>query len=252
ADLDAYFGAEPDPQSDADWSAAVALQGHMAKGCGDRYGDTLRLFSTEQTARDMDALRAAVGDQKLSYLGFSYGTLLGGVYAELFPTHIRAMVLDGAVDPTQNSVDATIGQAKGFEHAFDNFAAWCKGNASKCPIAPDARAAVVAALQSARTSPVRAVNGRVASAGWIMTAVTSALYSQDFWPILAAAIDDLKQGSAAKLFALADQYAERDSTGHYSNLFDAFLTISCTDDPHAMTVAQARQLQPQWRAQAPL
>src|SRR5438874_6610870 len=201
ADLDAYFGAEPDPQSDADWNAAVALQGHMAKGCGDKYGDTLRLFSTEQTARDMDALRAAVGDQKLSYLGFSYGTLLGGVYAELFPTHIRAMVLDGAVDPTQNSVDAGATQVKGFEHAFDNFSAWCKANASKCPIAPDARAAVVSAMQSAHQSPVRGVGGsRTATPGWIMTAVTSALYSQETWPILAAAIDDLRQNSAAKLF----------------------------------------------------
>ena len=253
ADLDAFFGGDPDPVGDADFDAVAKVQANMAKSCGDKYGDSLRLFSTEQTARDMDVLRQAVGDPKLTYLGFSYGTLLGGVYAELFPDHIRAMVLDGAVDPTQNSIDAGATQVKGFEHAFDNFSAWCKANASKCPIAPDARAAVVSAMQSAHQSPVRGVGGsRTATPGWIMTAVTSALYSQETWPILAAAIDDLRQNSAAKLFALADAYAERDPTGHYSNLFDAFLTISCTDDPTTLSRAKVRELQGTWRQQFPL
>ena len=100
-DLDASFGYEPDPvnrrrvpgrggDSTGTWPTAAAPSTARA----------LALFSTEQAAQDMDAIRTALGEEKLNYLGFSYGTLLGAVYAELFPTKIRAMVLDGAVDPT--------------------------------------------------------------------------------------------------------------------------------------------------------
>ena len=77
----------------------------------------------------------------LTYLGYSYGTLLGAVYARLYPTNIRAMVLDGAVDPQQSPIASSEGQAKGFERAFANFVNWCAQNAgTACPIAPDARA----------------------------------------------------------------------------------------------------------------
>ena len=111
----------------------VALNKSAVRPCGTKYGNELPLFSTEQAARDMDAVRIAVGDQKLTYLGYSYGTLLGAVYAQLFPTNIRAMVLDGAIDPTQSSVARSEGQAAGFEHAFNDFSAWCKVNASPVP-----------------------------------------------------------------------------------------------------------------------
>ncbi|MFC7482746.1 alpha/beta fold hydrolase [Luedemannella flava] len=101
--LDTLFGYDPDPVSKADFDKFVAVNREVSDACSAKYGESLRLFSTVQTARDMDAVRAAVGDPKTTYLGYSYGTLLGGVYAQLFPTNIRAMVLDGAIDPAEQS-----------------------------------------------------------------------------------------------------------------------------------------------------
>jgi pimeloyl-ACP methyl ester carboxylesterase len=152
-DLDASFGYDPDPVSQAAYDGNVALSRKIADGCGQKFGEDLRLYNTEQTARDMDAVRAALGDEKLTYLGFSYGTLLGAVYAQLFPTKVRAMVLDGAVDATQTAVQASEGQAMGFERAMTNFTEWCKTNTRQCPIAADPRGAITAAIDSARTTP---------------------------------------------------------------------------------------------------
>ena len=251
ADLDANFAADPDPVTAADFSASVALSRRLAQACGDKYGDRLRFYSTEQTARDMDAIRAAIGDPKLTYLGYSYGTLLGAVYAQLYPKNVRALVLDGAIDPMLGSEAAAQQQAIGFERAFDNFANWCRGNATDCPIAPDARAAVLKALQDARSSPVPGT-GRSATAGWIFTAVVSSLYSEAGWRFLATAIDNLRKGRPDTLFALADSYADRDSAGRYTNLFDANAVINCTDSDDTPSVDRVRALQSEWRTKYPL
>jgi pimeloyl-ACP methyl ester carboxylesterase len=252
ADLDANFGSDPDPVSQADFDASVSLARRLAQSCGDKYGDALHLYSTEQTARDIDAIRASLGDEKLTYLGYSYGTLLGAVYAHLFPKNVRALALDGAVDPTQPSVLSAENQAKGFERAFDNFAAWCRKNTADCPIAPDPRAAVVAAIQSGRTSPVRGSDGRQATAGWIFTAIIASLYDESYWPLLGRSVGALKQGRAGGVFQLADDYLRRDQAGRYSNLFDVNAAVTCTDDDKSATVEQIRALQGQWRAKYPL
>jgi pimeloyl-ACP methyl ester carboxylesterase len=250
ADEDLSFGNDPDPVSQADFDALVALDRRMADRCQAKYGDALRLFSTEQAARDMDAVRAAVGDPKLTYLGYSYGTLLGAVYAQLFPTHVRAMVLDGAIDPTATAVAGAQGQAQGFEHAFDEFAAWCRQH--NCPAGRDPRATVTAQIAAARTAPVRYTDGRSATGGWILTGVAEALYSPTSWHRLGDAIGDLTKGDPAKIFQLADEYAGRDLGGHYSNQFDIFGTVECDDDPGTETIAQARALQVDWRVRYPL
>ncbi|MEJ3743630.1 alpha/beta hydrolase [Actinomycetes bacterium KLBMP 9797] len=252
ADLDASFGSDPDPDTQAEFDALVALNQRIGQGCATKYGDRLRLYSTEQAARDMDAVRAAVGDQKLTYLGYSYGTLLGATYAQLFPQRVRALVLDGAVDPQQDLLAGSESQAKGFELALSNFAAWCARTAGRCPIAPDARAAVTAAMDKARTAPARD-GDREATAGWILYAVIASLYTEDRWPELAEAIDDLQNGDPEAVFELADSYVERDNRGRYSNLFDAaFPTVSCADEDSTVSAAQARTLQGQWRAKYPV
>jgi pimeloyl-ACP methyl ester carboxylesterase len=250
ADEDAMFGADPDPVGQADFDAEVALNRKMAQGCQTRYGDALSLFSTEQAARDMDAVRAAVRDQKITYLGYSYGTLLGATYAQLFPRNIRAMVLDGAVDPTASTVASVEGQAQGFEHAYDEFAAWCTQHS--CTAGPDARATLSRAMAAAKAHPVRDADGRRATGGWILTGVAEALYSQDEWPLLGLALGDLGHGDPAKIFSLADGYAERDTSGRYTNMFDIFNTVECDDDSGGITVEQARALQSQWRTKYPI
>ncbi|MFI7600532.1 alpha/beta hydrolase [Actinoplanes sp. NPDC049681] len=252
ADQDATFAAQPDPRSDAEFQEVAELSKRVAEGCGQKYGDRLGTFSTEQAAKDMDALRAAVGDTKTTYLGFSYGTLLGATYAQLFPDKIRALVLDGAIDPKQDFVAGSESQAKGFERAFTNFANWCKATPAKCPIAPDARKAVTDALAKADASPVRGDDGRDATAGWIMLGVISSLYTETGWQQLAKAVDKLQAGDAEGIFDLADQYADRKKDGSYSNLFDANLAVNCADSGQTPTAERIRQLQGEWRAKYPL
>ena len=252
SDQDASFAAAPDPVSQADFNSYVALNQKIANECGQKYGSQLPFFSTEQAAKDIDSLRAAVGDPKLSYLGFSYGTLLGATYAQQFPTKIRAMVLDGAVDPKQSYVESSEVQAKGFERAFGNFSTWCTKTPADCPIAPDAHKAVTDAMTKAATAPVTGADGRKATAGWIFVAVISSLYTESGWRTLANAVAGLKQGNAKGIFQLADQYAERDANGHYSNLFDANLAVNCADTNAAPSAAEVRTLQGQWRKKYPL
>ncbi len=251
ADLDAYFGFDPDPVSDSSYQALVALDKHMGDGCASALGPDLPLFSTEQAAHDIDAIRVALGADKLDYLGFSYGTLLGATYAQLFPKKIRAMVLDGAVDPTQSPTSASEGQAMGFERAFADFTTWCKAHATNCPIADDPRGEVVRAVNSAQANPVAGPDGRKATSGWVFLALVSSLYDEQAWPYLAQSIDNLKTGDTRILFLLADSYADRDDNGHYSNTTDAFNAVECTDGTYP-GVDQIRTLQSQWRVKYPL
>ncbi|MGB2570783.1 alpha/beta hydrolase [Micromonospora citrea] len=252
ADLDASFGADPDPRSQESFDAYRTLNQRVGRGCGDKYGDQLPLYGTEQAARDMDAVRAAVGDEKLTYLGYSYGTLLGATYAQLYPRNVRAMVLDGAVDPRQQLIAGSESQAKGFERAFGNFTRWCAANAGRCPIAPDARAAVTSAIDKARVSPARGADGREATSGWVFYAVISSLYTESGWEELARAVDKLEGGDPSGVFALADAYAGRDEEGNYSNLFDANLAVNCADETEKPSIARIRELQSQWRDRYPL
>jgi pimeloyl-ACP methyl ester carboxylesterase len=251
-DQDLSFSLNPDPVGQADFDKLVTLDQRIAGNCGRKYGDLLPTFSTEQAAKDMDAIRAAVGDRKMTYLGFSYGTLLGATYAQLFPKNVRALVLDGAVDPKQDFVTGSETQAKGFERAFTNFTKWCKATPADCPIAPDARGAVTDAMAKAKASPVRGADGRAATTGWIFVAVISSLYTESGWRQLAEAVDGLQSGDAKGIFALADQYAERRPGGTYSNLFDANLAVNCTDATGVPSLDRIRRLQSEWRKKYPL
>jgi pimeloyl-ACP methyl ester carboxylesterase len=252
ANEDAVFAAEPDPKTQAEFDQVVALNKTIGDECGAKYKDQLALYSTEQSARDIDALRQGVGDAKTNYLGFSYGTLLGATYAQLFPKNIRAMVLDGAVDPKQGYVAGAESQAAGFEHAFGNFAKWCKENASTCPIADDPQGEVLKAMDDARKNPITDSSGRVATAGMIMVAVSSAMYTQQYWQPLATTFGLLQQGDPRGVFVLADAYTERQQDGTYNNLFDVFDTVSCADAQNLPTLNEIRQDQVKWRQKYPL
>jgi pimeloyl-ACP methyl ester carboxylesterase len=252
AELDESYGSEPDPVEQAEFDEIVNDSNEQAARCASSYGPALSLFSTRQAAQDIDALRQAVGDEKLTYLGWSYGTLLGAVYAQLFPQNIRAMVLDGAVDPQQDSVASTELQAQGFERALDNFSAWCEQTPDECPLEPDARTALTAAMDDARSAPVPGDDGREATAGWIFTAMLSALYSEESWQPLAAAIDQLAGGDPTGVFELADLYAGRDTNGEYDNQTDANFAVNCADEAEPTPVEEIRDLQEQWREEYPM
>ncbi|MEV6523989.1 alpha/beta hydrolase [Longispora sp. NPDC051575] len=251
ADKDAATAAEPDPVSDAAFAEVAAQFRKIGETCGAKYGNALKVYSTRQTAQDIEAIRVAVGDEKLSYLGYSYGTLLGAVYAHQYPGKVRAAVLDGAVDPDKDAVASAEGQAAGFERAFTNFAAWCRTAGSTCPVGPDARATVDRVLAAARREPAARGN-RKATAGWVFLAIVGSLYQRGDWPELARALADVRGGNPDRVFAIADGYYGRDAKGRYSNLLDANTAVNCADSAKDPTADQVRALQGQWRAKYPL
>ena len=188
---------------------------------------------TVNVARDLDAIRAALGDEKLTYLGYSYGTRIGAAYAEAFPQNIRAMILDGAVDPNANPVEEDLRQAQAFQGAFDDFAADC-GKDHDCPLGTD-RAKAVDKYHSlvnplvehrAKTKDPRGLSYSDAIVGTIM-----ALYSPTFWTHLKDGLSELADGRGDTMLGLADLYMRRDARGHYTNATDVRVAVNCVDQP---------------------
>jgi pimeloyl-ACP methyl ester carboxylesterase len=254
---DRVTAAEPRPTTPEQVDEAFALQQEAADGCAEEYGDALGTFNTVDTARDMDLLRQSLGDEQLTYLGYSYGTTLGSTYAELFPDRVRALVLDAAVDPDADPRAEAEQQTTSLEASFDAFAANCTGLVAGCPLGPDPRRFVEELLDQAGTAPIpSALAGetRQATPGVIMTAVLSALYSTDSWPQLAQGLAAARNGDAQQLFSLADAYNGRLRDGTYTNLIDANVAINCADTDPETTVSEeeVRTLVTEWDQRFPL
>ena len=220
-------------------------------GCAKDLGSELPYFNTVNTARDMDVLRQALGDPKMNYLGFSYGTELGSVYAHLFPQNVRVAVLDGAVDPLTSGIQQFADQLSGFEKAFDQFAAYCP-TSNGCNSMSDPRAVAESVEKSALASPLGTGTSRRLTFSLAATGILQALYSKSLWPNLAAALIAAQNGDGSKLLTLADQYTERNTDGTYSNIADANTAISCNDTAPGPTEAQIRSTASTWSTQFPL
>ncbi len=189
-------------------------------------------LGTREVAKDLDILRAALGDVQLSYLGYSYGTRIGYTYAEAFPARVRAMVLDGAVDPEQDALESTLAQMEGFGTAFGEFTDWC-ARRQDCALGPDPAGATAAYQDLVRPlidNPVPA-GERPLSYEDATTGTIQALYSEQFWEKLNTGLAELRQGSGKTLMELADQYHQRDENGKYASTQDAFTAINCVDHP---------------------
>ncbi|HSV65068.1 MAG TPA: alpha/beta hydrolase [Mycobacteriales bacterium] len=252
---DESTAADPDARDDAAYAAQKALAQRVADGCYARYGAGLARFNTTATARDLDLLRQALGDAKLSYLGYSYGTLIGSVYATLYPNRIRSFVLDGAVDPTADERGNAEAQARGFEDAFAEFAKDCAGKGAACPLGADPRGFLTRLLAKARTAPIasaQAGESRKATAGNVLLAAVAALYDKDDWPKLTTALADADRGNAAGVLALDDEYNQRSADGKFSNILDANVTINCADSAKRLTDATIKATITAWRAKYPL
>ncbi|MEC3980623.1 alpha/beta hydrolase [Amycolatopsis sp. H20-H5] len=188
---------------------------------------------TRDVVKDMDVLRSVLGDPKLTYLGYSYGTRIGSAYAEAFPANVRALVLDGAVDPEQSPLDSLVAQGQGFGKAFDEFSRWCAAQ-QDCALGPDPAAAVTMFQGLTRPLidfPVPVGDGRKLSYEDATTGAIQALYQQSLWDALNTGLNELKRQRGATLEQLADLYNERGQDGHYGTTQDAFTAIRCVDDP---------------------
>ncbi|SFT53876.1 alpha/beta hydrolase fold [Geodermatophilus amargosae] len=258
ADLkDRLVAAEPRPTTQEQMDEVLGLTDEIAEACAEEYGDALGTFNTVDTARDMDLLRESLGDEQLSFLGYSYGTTLGSTYAELFPENVRAMVLDAAVDPDADRQADAEAQAAGLEAGFDAFAANCTSLVSGCPIGGDPRRFVQDLMGAASAAPIASSTPgetRTATPGVILTAVAAALYDTSSWPRLSQSLAAASTGDAAGLFALADAFTGRLDDGTYTNQLDANTTINCADTPEDQTYSeeQVLQLAQDWNQRYPL
>ncbi|MFJ6563850.1 alpha/beta hydrolase [Streptomyces sp. NPDC091412] len=238
-DMDTYTQTDFTPDDSKETDALVAAYRKFAEGCGARAARLLRHVSTAEAARDMDILRAVLGDGKLNYVGASYGTFLGATYAGLFPDRVGRLVLDGAMDPSLSARQMNLDQTAGFEEAFKSFAKDCVQQ-SDCPLGGrgatpkqvgDQLAAFFRKLD-ARSIPTGDAGGRRLGESLATIGVIAAMYDQSAWPQLRSALASaMKKNDGSTLLALSDSYYERDSGGHYSNLMYANAAVNCLDLP---------------------
>lgn len=250
---DVLYAAEPYARTDAEYQLQVDIAETVATMCYDRYGDDLGLINTVNTARDLDQLRESLGETTLTYLGYSYGTTLGSTYAELFPDHVRALVLDGATDPTLGDRASTEASARGFESAFDAFAADCVAQRD-CAAGPDPKQTVLDVLDTARQAPLptTGASDRTVAVGIVFTGVLSSLYSEDSWPVLADAIGTAAAGDGTGIAQLADSYTRRGPDGSYPNVLEANLAVNCADSASTFSDGEIRVFIEEMRVLYPL
>ena len=219
---------DPVPQNPAAQKSIIANMRQFGDDCEKASGAILPYVGTVDVARDLDRLRQALGDSGLTYMGQSYGTLIGATYAQLFPSEIRAMVLDSAIDPALSLSQLTLGQAEGFEGVLNSFFGWCAGTTS-CLWRPagDPTTALLGLLAQSRTSPAPAGNGRTAGPGELYNALLAGLYAASDWPQLGNALATDAAGNGADVVAMSDHYAMDGST----NGSDAGEAIDCLDHP---------------------
>ena len=251
-DYDRYFGIDSPPNDEAAKQAMVDLTQEFVDECVERNGEMLKYISTESSARDMDSIRRALGEEQITYFGFSYGSELGATWVTLFPDTVRAAVFDGASDPNASGFDQAMSQLKGFEQQLDAFLADC-AKRSTCAIYNGGKPAALfdKLVKDIDTKPIATTAGRTpVTQGVFYTAVVQAMYSNTLWPVLESALAQAVQGNGAGLLRLYDDYYQRKTDGTYGNELEAFLAISCLDDPEGSTVADVDADVPKFAAAA--
>jgi pimeloyl-ACP methyl ester carboxylesterase len=227
------YGIIPGKVGSDRWIADVAAaNAEFAQACLTHTGDLLEFVDTVSAARDMDLLRAVLGDEKLNYLGYSYGTFLGATYADLYPEKTGRLVLDGAVDPSTTDFDVTKTQAVGFENAFKAYLADCVTR-EECPFRAPVDAAMARTgelLSELAVTPIPAPDGRMLGSSAMFIAIILPLYNQDNWPYLDDLFTEVFAGETATAFFLADSYNGRETDGTYrDNSTESFISINCLD-----------------------
>jgi pimeloyl-ACP methyl ester carboxylesterase len=236
AGLDKFiYGVAKNPVNSPAWVAEVTDQAKaFAAACLKNTGPALEFVDTQSTVHDLDMLRAVVGDSKLNYLGYSYGSDIGMYYANTFPAKVGHVVLDGATDSTLSIFDINLTQSTGFENALKSYLAGCaKSTACPFPGSVDDSLAKIAVLYDHLTvSPITSPSGRVLDENVLDTAINSALYDTSSWQYLSDMFAEIRKGTTDTAFLLADSYNGRNPDGTYKdNSLEAFIAIGCLDYP---------------------
>jgi pimeloyl-ACP methyl ester carboxylesterase len=240
-ELDEYLAQDPTPDDAAEAEAFVAEQRQFFAGCVSSSGELIGHVSTVEAARDMDVMRGALREEQLSYLGFSYGTTLGGVYAELFPANVGRFVLDGATDPTLDFREGSLSQARGFQTALNAYVDNCidVGDCFLGSTRQEGLDTISGLLDEIEAEPLPTADERDLQIGNAFYGVVTPLYGRSNWPLLDRALEDALAGSGDVLLQLADIYSSRNADGGFGdNSLEAFVSIGCLDDPSAVPVEE--------------
>ena len=219
-DMQELYGVDYSIDSPEDTTALLDVSQTYVDGCEQNAGDLLPFLGTENVARDIDAVRAAMGDDQLNYLGFSYGTAIGQQLAELFPEQVRAMIIDGIVDLGPSGIETAVDQAAGFETALQSYADDCNADES-CPLFPDAIGAIEQLQDQVEQAPIPA-SPRDLGPGELSTGLALPLYSETLWPDLSQSVADALDGDGSGMVALADDYIGVAD-------FDVYFAVNCLD-----------------------
>jgi pimeloyl-ACP methyl ester carboxylesterase len=254
AELDDYLAYDVEAETDEGLDDLTEEAQAFADGCAASAGPLLAHLGTPSAARDMDVLRAALGEERLTYLGKSYGTLLGAHYAGQFPQRVGRLVLDGALDPSNGYDDVLLGQAGGLELALRSYLQAClDGDTSdECPVrgsVDQAAEQVQRVIAQAEEQPLPTGTDRELTVTLAVSGIITPLYEDASWPVLDEALAAALVGDGEPLLRLADLYADRNEDGTYaSNLLEAFTAINCLDyavddSPDAMRALEDRLAQ---------
>ena len=253
-DYDRYFAANDITPDDAtERQQIIDLAKEFEDFCSTKNADILQFIGTNNSARDMDSIRQALGEDKITYFGFSYGSELGATWATLFPDTVRAAVLDGAADPNSNLLEGGLQQIAGFEASVATFLKNCS-DTPDCAFnnGGDAAGAFDKLMLALDDKAVPSSLDRPdVNRGVALVAVSEAMYSKTTWPELEQALADAQKGDGAGLLSLYDQYFQRGADGVYDNSLEAFQTISCMDTVDRATVAEDDATAPQFNQAAP-
>lgn len=233
------YGIPQHERGTPEWEAELEAENRaFAEACEQNSDGILEFITTDQSARDMDLLRGVLGDEQLTYLGYSYGTFLGATYAKLFPDRVGRLVLDGAIDPSVSGTEVGTTQGIGFERALRTYMQACLDGAAEngggCPFAgtvDQAMGDLAALLASVDRSPLPAPDGRELGADTLVTAIVAALYAPENWPYLTDALTTAMQGDPTTAFMLADFYNGREDGEYADNSTEAFQAYNCMDYP---------------------
>jgi len=251
--LDELVGADPDPDTPDEVETGDRLLRRLGEGCLARSGDLTRHMSTEEAARDMDVLRAALGQDTLAYFGASYGTFLGATYADLFPGRVGRMVLDGALDPSVGLVDMALVQATGFEVALRAYVEHCVRD-DDCPLGQDVEeglAEIRALLDQVDREPLPGDGERDLTEGRAVLGIWAPLYNRDFWPALDGALAAALDGDGEVLLRFADAYVNRDDDGYADNSTEAIYAVNCLDRDEAVPSDRVEDVVPRFEEVSP-
>lgn len=241
--LDAFIAYDGTPDDAAEEQGLLRQGELLGSGCEQDDARLLPHIGTRDAARDLDVLRATLGDRMLTYLGKSYGTYLGATYAELFPHRVGRLVLDGPIDPAASNYEVARLQGVGFQRAFAAFLDNCLTRSS-CPFDGDRAAAerrMAAFLDKADRTPLPGVGKRMLTESLALLGVAVAMYDKGSWSFLRQGLDQAFRGDGETLMLLADFYSDRGPGGHYtSNANEVIYAVNCVDRPPESDIAQVR------------